>query len=95
LVAGTLLQGTHYTPGQLAQLLRGIVQGTPTPCLAREMGVDHRWLLQRRHQLQALAERSRRQELPDQVTESDELYQNAGEQRPKTHRPRRAAAAAG
>jgi transposase-like protein len=94
LFTGTVLRGTHYTPVQLVQLLRGITNGTPTARLAREMGVDRKWLLDRRHQLQALAERARRQRLPDQVTESDEMYQNAGEKRPQACRPRRPAPAA-
>ena len=77
---GTVLQGTHYTPVQLVQLLRGIVKGEPTMGLAREMGVDRKWLLKRRHQLQDLAASALLgMPLPDVTAEVDAMSQNAGE----------------
>jgi len=88
LFTGTVLQGTKYNVVQIVQLLRGIAQGVPTAQLAREMGVDRKWLLIRRHQLQGLAAMKRpREPLPDAVTEADEMYQNAGEKRAKASRP--------
>jgi transposase-like protein len=81
---GAVLQGTKYTVTQIVQLLRGIAQGISTAQLAREMSVDRKWLLVRRHQLQALAAQAcDRHPLPDAVTEADEMYQNAGEKRAK------------
>lgn len=95
LFAGTVLQGTHYTVIQVVQLLHGIVKGTPTAQLSREMGVDRKWLLLRRRQLQDLAFKALgRQPLPDRVVEVDEMYQNAGEKRRSAPGPRRSAAAA-
>lgn len=80
LFTGTLLQATKYTVVHIVQLLRGIAQGVPTAQLAREMGVDRKWLLVRRHQLQELARQAlSRDPLPDCVVEADEMYQNAGE----------------
>ena len=82
LFTGTVLQGTKYNVVQIVQLLRGIAQGVPTARLAREMGVDRKWLLVRRHQLQDLLAQARPQSpLPDHTVEADELYQNAGEKR--------------
>lgn len=86
----TVLQGTKHNATAIVQLLRGIAQGTPTARLAREMGVDRKWLLVRRHQLQALAAQNRDgSALTDPVVETDELYQNAGEKRGKARESRR------
>jgi len=82
LFTGTVLQGAKYNAVQMVQLLHGIAEGKPTAQLAREMGVDRKGLLIRRHQLQALGSQARSQEpLPDGVVEVDEMYQNAGEKR--------------
>lgn len=90
---GTVLHGTKYNAVEVIQLLRGIVEGTPTAKLAREMGVDRKALLIRRHQLQALAAALDRGRLPDTTVEVDEMYQNSGEKRARARRPRRSAAA--
>ena len=80
----------------LVQLLRGIAQGVPTARLVREMRVDRKWLLRRRHQLQHLAAQARRKApLADEVTETDERYQNAGKKRGTAFRPRRSTASTG
>ncbi len=80
LFTGTVLQGTKLKVVQIVPLLRGIAQGVPTARLARELGVDRKWLLVRCHQLQGLAAARRtREALEDAVVEADEMYQNAGE----------------
>ena len=82
LFTGTVLQGTQYNEVQRVQLRHGIAEGKPTAQRAREMGVDRKWLLIRRHQLQSLGSQARSQEpLPDAVVEVDERYQQAGEKR--------------
>ena len=87
LFRGTVLQGTHYNEVQIVQLLHGIAEGKPTAQLAREMGVDRKGLLVRRHPLQALASQARSPKpLPDAVVEVDEMDQNAGEKRRKAFR---------
>jgi transposase-like protein len=87
---GTILQGIKHNCVQIIQFLRGIVQGETTSRLAREMGVDRKWLLEWRHKLQNLAlELKPQQALPDSVVESDEMYQNSGEKRRSSQRPRR------
>ena len=96
LFTGTVLQGTHYNEVQIVQLLHGIAEGKPTAQLAREMGVDRKGLLIRRHQLQSLASRARPSEpLPDPVVEVDEMYQNAGEKRRMPSRSGGSASSAG
>ena len=73
---------------QIVQLFRGIVQGTSTAQFAREMGVDRRWLLHRRHKLQKSAYEARcRDPLQDTIIESDEMYQNLGKKRLFVPRP--------
>lgn len=76
----TVLQRIKYNAVQIIQILRGIVQGETTFRLAREIGVDRKWLLVWRNKLQRLVLEGRpRNALPDSVVESDEMYQNAGE----------------
>ena len=96
LLTGTVWQGTHYNEVQIVQLLHGIADGKPTAQLAREMGVDRKWLLIRRHQLQSFGSQARFQEpLPDPVVEVDEMYQNAGEKRGSASRSGRSASSKG
>jgi transposase len=63
------------------QILRGIAQGVSTKHLAEELGLDRGHLLERRHRIQAVVaeQLSPSGPLPDEVTEADELDQNAGE----------------
>ena len=92
---GTLWQGTHLSPVQILLILRGIAQGVPTAKLAREVGISRQHLLRLRHEIQARAlAAADHSPLPDDQTEADEMYQNAGEKRGAAHRPRRPAAAA-
>lgn len=89
---GTILQGTHKPPSQIMLILRGVAQGVSTRQLAREMGLSRWHLLELRHKLQANAAAGRdRTQLPDAVTEADEMYQNAGEKRHSAPRSRRSA----
>lgn len=95
-LTGTVLHGTKHNAVAIVQLIRGVVQGVPTAQLAREMGVDRKWLLAQRHKLQAfLATRRDRTPLDDAVVEADEMYQNAGEKRRSAPRPGRPAATPG
>ena len=49
---GTALQKTHRRPSQLVQLLRGMLQGTSTAQLARDLGCQRSQLLALRRRLQ-------------------------------------------
>ena len=94
LYTGTPWQGTHKSPATILLILRGIAQGVPTAQLARELGLSRPHLLELRHEIQARAlAGADRTPLPDDTTEADEMYQNAGEKRGPAHRPRRPAAA--
>lgn len=53
---GTMFQKTYLTQPQLVLLLRGIVQGTPTAHLAREVGIGRKNLGIRRRKIQALVQ---------------------------------------
>ena len=80
LFSGTPLQGIRYALSRLVMILRGFCQGVPTRHLARELEASRRNLLKLRHRVQALVyERFPLTSLEDEVTEADEMYQNAGE----------------
>lgn len=73
-------QGTHYDCLTVVLVMRGFVQGVPTLQLAEELGLDRGTLLERRHRIQQLAlDHKPTDPLPDDVTEADEMFQNAGE----------------
>jgi len=80
LFTGTVWSGTHYDCATIVLMIRGVSQGVPTMQLADELERDYGTLLERRHRIQELALENRPTEaLPDQETEADELFQNAGE----------------
>ena len=90
---GTVFRGTRHNAVEVVQILRAVWQGVTTLQLSREMGASYKWLLGWRHKLQALAADHRvGRLLSDTAVEADEMYQNAGEKRAKTHRPVRPAA---
>jgi transposase-like protein len=78
--SGTVWQGTHHRCSEVVRILQGIAQGTPTLHLAKELEMDRKHLLERRHKIQAVAAQvCTREPLSDEVVETDEMYQNAGE----------------
>ena len=78
---------TRKTGSPVTQSLRGVLKGEPTTTLAAELGVSYQTVLNLRHDLQANARRMQPDTpLPDNVTESDEMFQNAGEKRGRTLR---------
>lgn len=85
LYSGTMFAGSQLTPVHVVLLLRGVLQGKPSNQLAREIGLTEKTVLKWRHRLQAQAER-RQPDTPlaDEETESDEMFQNAGEKRERT-----------
>ena len=77
--SGTLFERKHFRPAQAALLLRGICKGEPTAVIAREIGVSRQTVHDMRKAVQVNAERLQPQgALPDQQTETDEMFQNAG-----------------
>ena len=85
LYSGTVFAGRHLRPAQAVLLLRGVCKGEPSQLLARELKLSRATIHEVRQTLQANAERLQpNTPLKDQRTETDELFQNAGEKRRKT-----------
>jgi len=89
---GTVLDGTDKRPSTILLLLRGFAQGVPTAKLARELDLGRQALHEFRKKVQQQALLALpKTPLPDDVVESDEMYQNAGEKRRSASRSRRSA----
>ena len=93
LYTGTLFAGRNLTPRCVVLLVRGICKGEPATVLAEELSLSRQCVPRWRKRLQAngytmLSSRA----LPDAETETEEMFQNAGEKRRQTLRPRRSAA---
>jgi transposase-like protein len=88
LYSGTVFQQRHLTPQQVVLLVRGIVKGEASTTLAMELDIDYKMVLQLRRELQANAQYLQPDTpLEDAETETDEMFQNAGEKRQRTLRP--------
>jgi transposase-like protein len=82
LYSGTIFQQTHLTPMQVVMLMRGICKGESSKVLAAELKQNYVTVLTLRHAAQANAEKAQPDTpLSDQRTETDEMFQNAGEKR--------------
>ena len=80
LFTGTAWSGTHYDCRVIVLLMRGFAQGVSTLQLSQELELDRATLLERRHKVQNLALVHKPDtDLPDEATEADEMFQNAGE----------------
>jgi transposase-like protein len=89
LYSDTVFQQSHLTPMQIVLLLRGICKGEPTQELAAEVGLSYPATLRLRHAIQANAQAAQpTTPLPDRQTETDEMFQNAGEKRRQARRSR-------
>jgi hypothetical protein len=83
--SGTIFAHKHLRPTQVILLLRGICKGESSASLARELKLAYDTVHHLRQQLQNNARRLQAETpLPDAVTETDEMFQNAGEKRRKT-----------
>ena len=82
LYSSTVFQQKQFTPAQVVLLLRGVYQGTPTAQLAREIGLSYPTVLSMRHALGTNAPAMQPDSpLADEQTETDEMFQNAGEKK--------------
>jgi transposase-like protein len=89
LYTGTVFQGSQWTPLQVVLLMRGICKGETTRELAAELQLNYKTVLTMRHRVQANAELEQpTTALPDKHSETDEMFQNAGEKRRTTPRSR-------
>lgn len=93
LYTGTVLAQCHWRPQQVVLFLRGVCKGETTQALAAELQVSYKTALTLRHKLQAQAVALQPDTpLPDTQTETDEMFQNAGEKRDPAPRARRSPA---
>ena len=82
LYSGTVFEGKYFRPAQTVLLMRGICKGEPAAAMAREIGVARQTVHEIRKTIQANAVWLQpRDPLPDERTETDEMFQNAGEKR--------------
>lgn len=82
---GTVFANKQLRPVQVILLLRGVCKGESTASLSRELEVAYDTVHHLRQRLQAQARQLQPDTpLPDEVTETDEMFQNAGEKRRKT-----------
>jgi transposase-like protein len=89
LYTGTVFQYSQWTPRQVVLLMRGICKGETTRELAAELQLNYKTVLTMRHRVQANAELEQpKAALPDKRSETDEMFQNAGEKRQTTPRSR-------
>ena len=89
LYSGTVFEKKHLRPAQVVLLLRGICKGESSAALAEELGVSRTTVHELRKGIQANAhELQPSTALIDKHTETDEMYQNAGEKRRASPKPR-------
>jgi hypothetical protein len=82
LYSRTVFEGRYFRPAQAVLLLRGVTKGQPTAEIAREIGVSRPTVHEVRQEIQAKAEHHQPQTpLVDDLTETDEMFQNAGEKK--------------
>ncbi len=82
---GTLFEGSQLNPSQVVLLLRGFLQRQSSAQLSGELDPAYETVLKWRHRFQANAQALQPETpIPDQYSESDELFQNAGKKKPGT-----------
>lgn len=92
LYSGTVFSARHLRPAQVVLLLRGVCKGETTAAIARELELSRQTVHDLRQALQANGLRMQPESaLADGHTETDEMFQNAGEKRRGSHRPTRPA----
>jgi transposase-like protein len=88
LYTGTVFAGSHLEPRLVVLLLRGVCKGEPSAVLAEELELSrqcvHRWRQRIQQNAYALLSEA---PLSDAETETDEMFQNAGEKRRPPRRP--------
>lgn len=83
LYSRTIFEGCHLSPPQVILLL----QGKSSKQIGRELKLTEKTVLKWRHRVHAQAEALQPETpLADAETESDEMFQNAGEKRQRTLR---------
>lgn len=92
LYTGTVFAGCGLSPGQVGSLVRGVGKGESSPTLAEEVGGCRSTVPLLRQKVQAKGYPLVAQgALPEAETETDEMFQNAGEKRAAPRRSHRSA----
>jgi transposase-like protein len=87
LYTGTIFAGSNLEPRRVVLLVRGVCKGEPATVLAEELSLSRQCVSRWRKRLQANGHaRLSSSALPDHDTETDEMFQNAGEKRRETYR---------
>jgi len=87
LYTGTIFAGSNLEPRRVVLLVRGVCKGEPATVLAEELALSRQCVQRWRKRIQAKAyEILSQRALPDAETETDEMFQNAGEKRGQTRR---------
>ena len=93
LYTNTIFSGTNLRARQVVLLLRGDCKGESTQTLAAELGLSrvsvHKWRKRLQENGYRMLDKSA---LTDCDTETDEMFQNAGEKKRAASAPRRSAA---
>jgi transposase-like protein len=85
LYTNTLFQQCHLTPQQIVLFLRGVLKGEASITLAAELNVSPQTILNLRRDVQDSARFLQpNTSLTDEHTETDEMFQNAGEKKRET-----------
>jgi transposase-like protein len=85
LYSHTVFEQRHIPPEKVILLLRGVLKGEPATVLARELDLHYTTVLELRRDLQDNACLLQPDTpLEDERTETDEMFQNAGEKRCRT-----------
>ena len=95
--ADTIFKKTRRRPSHIILILQGFAQGKSTNLMSRELGCEYDALLELRHRYNAAASEQcfgRPAFGAGDTIEADEMYQNAGEKRNPSRRPRGSAAPA-
>jgi transposase-like protein len=96
LYSGTIFVGCQLSASQAVLLLRGVCKGESSASLAEELGVCRSTVPLLRQKVQTNGYTLLAQgPVPDEETETDEMFQNAGEKRRPPHRSQRSPATPG
>jgi transposase-like protein len=88
-LTGTVFEKTRQRPATIVLLLRGIAKGETTARLSRELAIGRKRVGRLRQQIQTNLYDTLPGELMEgSAFEADELYQNAGEKKYASARPR-------
>lgn len=82
LYSGTVFEKKHLSPSEVVLLLRGVINGQSSMSLSKELGMSRSTVHELRTELQKNAQGLQPDiALADEHTETDEVFQNAGEKR--------------